>query len=129
MRIVPSTLVEDHVADLQEHYDAALVSDVMHHLPISYRAQFLRSLHSSLLPGGAIYIKDIEPGHFISGLSLFCDKYVSGDRGVALISKESLRALANEQLPAHETIEIGLYEQDRPNYILRLLFSGSDRGT
>ncbi|MGV8932957.1 MAG: class I SAM-dependent methyltransferase [Luteimonas sp.] len=123
VELIPRTLLEDHVAGLEGRYDEALVSDVMHHLPQSYRAKFLRSIHSALRPNGSIFVKDIQPGHFVSWLSLYCDKYISGDPGVCLISQASLRLLASEQLPQHDAAEIGLYARDCPNYIVKLHFT------
>lgn len=123
---IPAIRIEEHIAELLHPYDAALVSDVMHHLPASYRGDFLFSVKAALGQGGSIFVKDIEPGHFISGLSLACDKYISGDRGVALISQRELRELANAQLPKHDAREIGLYAIDRPNYILSLDFGAPE---
>lgn len=121
----PRTPIEVHTDGLQSRYDAALVSDVVHHLPADYRASFLNSVHSAIVPGGPMFIKDIEPGHPIASLSLFCDKYVSGDRGVELISMDALCALGAGELPRHVATEIGLYSIDRPNYMLKLDFANS----
>lgn len=76
--------IEAHLGQINAPYDAALPSDVMHHLPGECRAQFLRSVRDALTRGGSILVKDIEPGHPIAWLSLVCDKYVSGDRGVVI---------------------------------------------
>lgn len=126
VQLLPGTSIESHVETLTMPYDAALVSDVVHHLPATYRPQFLGSVYRALAPGGSIFVKDIEPGYFIAGLSLFCDKYVSGDRGVMLISQEELCQLANARLPQHTATEIGLYDRDRPNYIMKLDFAARD---
>ena len=121
VRRLPGTSIEAHLAGLDAPYDAALVSDVMHHLPGGYRAQFLRSVRGALVPGGSIFVKDIEPGHPIAWLSLVCDKYVSGDRGVALVSLAELVALAEAELaPLAAAAEIGLHRVDAPNYLVRL---------
>lgn len=118
----PGTALEDHLQLHAGSYEAVLVSDVMHHLPQAYRPEFLRALHGGLAGAGSIFIKDIEPGHFIASLSLFCDKYISGDRGVVLISCEQLQAVASRVLPQHTSREVGLLREDRPNYLLRLDF-------
>lgn len=102
-------------------YDIALISDVMHHLPAEYRETFLQSIRARLRNDGCLLIKDIEPGHAISSLSLFCDMYVSGDRGVSLISLQELESLC-ERLEPISMSEIGLLEMDRPNYALRVVF-------
>lgn len=120
----PGTSIEDHARGLDLPYTAALVSDVMHHLPVDYRGPFLGSVHAALAPGAPMFIKDIEPGHPIASLSLFCDKYVSGDRGVVLVSMAALRALGASVLPKHHADEVGLYAIDRPNYLVRFDFTG-----
>lgn len=118
----PGTSVEQHLGASPAPYDVALVSDVMHHLPAGYRGDFLRALHAALRPGGMILVKDIEPGHPIASLSLFCDRHVSGDHGVALVSGEDLRRLAGVSLPRHRVEEAGLLERDRPNYLFKFEF-------
>jgi 2-polyprenyl-3-methyl-5-hydroxy-6-metoxy-1,4-benzoquinol methylase len=123
VRFEPNTPIERHAAGAAGRYDAALVSDVVHHLSPAYRPQFFRALHDALVENGSIYIKDVEPGYFISWLSLVCDKYISGDRGVVLVSQQDLRDLANEHLPGHVATEIGLFERDRPNYIVQVVFA------
>lgn len=127
VRLMPSTSIETHLGQLDALYDAALVSDVMHHLPGEYRAQFLRSLRNALSPEGSILVKDIEPGHPISWLSLVCDKYVSGDRDVVLISLAELVALAEIELaPLAAAKEVGLHKINAPNYLVRLELQGSE---
>ena len=119
----PSTSLEQHLVSLAPSYDAVLVSDVMHHLPAHYRKSFLQAAASTLAPGGSIFVKDLEPGHVVSWLSLLCDKYISGDRGVVLISAEELGAVASRALPPHRLSEAGLMSADRPNYLLRIELS------
>jgi len=121
------TRIEEHAAVAGDHYDAALISDVMHHLPASYRPQFLKSVRSVLNPGGSIFVKDIEPGHFIATLSLWCDKYVSGDKGVELVSQEGLRQILARSIPGHRAEEIGLFERNRPNYVMKIDFAMTER--
>jgi 2-polyprenyl-3-methyl-5-hydroxy-6-metoxy-1,4-benzoquinol methylase len=122
VELFPGTAIEDHVLSRAGRYDVALISDVMHHIPEVHRAGFLRNVAKALSPGSPILIKDVKPGHAIASLGLFCDKYLSGDRGVALISPEKLCALAHASLPRHRASEIGLLEVDRPNYLVRLQF-------
>lgn len=118
----PNTALEQHLGAVPALYDIALVSDVMHHLPRGYRRDFLSALYSALLPGGTLLIKDIEPGYPISALSLFCDRYVSGDHGVTLLSGEDLCQLASAALPNHQAQEVGLLARDPPNYMFRFNF-------
>ena len=78
----------------------------------------------ALRPGSPLLVKDVEPGHFRATLGYWCDKYVSGDRGVALISAADVMALANRLVPGGVISEAGLLAIDRPNYLVRLQLPG-----
>ena len=78
------------------------------------------SLAACLQPGGAAFIKDVEPGHPRATLGWWCDRYVSGDRGVSLVSMAALRALVDQALEVAGVEEIGLLAIDRPNYLVRI---------
>lgn len=119
----PGISIEDHVLKHAGRYDAAMISDVMHHIPEPHRAGFLYAVSEALRPGGRIFVKDVEPGHPISRLGLYCDRYLSGDRNVELISAERLCELSAVSLPNHSAREIGLFELDRPNYLVQLHFA------
>jgi 2-polyprenyl-3-methyl-5-hydroxy-6-metoxy-1,4-benzoquinol methylase len=118
----PGTAIENHVLASAGRYHAAVISDVMHHIPTQHRAGFLSNVAKALRPGAQILIKDVQPGHPIARLGFFCDKYLSGDRGVALISVEQLCELSRRSLARHTAKEIGLLEVDRPNYLVQLQF-------
>jgi 2-polyprenyl-3-methyl-5-hydroxy-6-metoxy-1,4-benzoquinol methylase len=122
IKLLPRTFIENHLADSAGRYDAAVVSDVLHHIPVSLRASFLANVQKALGPQGRLFVKDIEPGHAISKLSLFSDKYVSGDKQVALISRDELTRLATSILPSHTSTELGLLAQNSPNYLVRFDF-------
>jgi len=122
IRLLPRTFIEDHLTEAAGLYDAAVVSDVLHHIPLNSRSGFLANVHKALRSGGRLFIKDIEPGHFISRLSLFSDKNISGDKGVVLISLRELASLAERTLPAHTFSETNLLTENRPNYLATLQF-------
>ncbi len=121
---LPRMFVEEHLRQSAASYDAALISDVLHHIPVSLRATFLRNVQQCLRPEGLLFVKDIEPGHVISHLSLFSDRYISGDKGVALISRQELPRLAASAFPKHRVRELGLISLNAPNYLLAFDFSG-----
>lgn len=102
-------------------YDVALISDVMHHLPAAYRLNFLKAVRSRLRSNCCMLIKDIEPGHPTASLSLFCDMYISGDKGVSLVSSSELKSLC-ENLQPKSISEIGLLTENRPNYAIKVVF-------
>lgn len=121
---VPATTIQEHAAELKEKYDAAIVVDVMHHVAPQEREAFLRCVGESLRPGSPLLVKDVEPGYFRAKLGYWCDKYVSGDRGVELIPAAEVMALANKLMPGGTTSEAGLLSVDRPNYLVRLQLPG-----
>lgn len=120
IRRFPSTPLMQHAATHGRVYEAALLSDVMHHVPSAHRPDLLRAMATCLLPDGAAFIKDVEPGHPRARLGWWCDRYVSGDRDVALISMADLRSLVEQTLDMAGFEEIGLLAVDRPNYLVRI---------
>lgn len=120
VRRFPSTPLMQHAATHECMYEAALLSDVMHHVPDAHRPDLLRAMAICLLPDGAAFIKDVEPGHPRARLGWWCDRYVSGDRDVALISMAELRSLVEQTLDMTGFEEIGLLAVDRPNYLVRI---------
>lgn len=119
VKLYPATALEMHLKAASGRYDAALVSDVMHHIPAAYRLRFLQEIRAALKPGAPVFIKDIEPGHPIATLSYLSDVYVSGDRGVSLVSMDVLRELVKQALPSYSSKELGLLGVNAPNYLLR----------
>lgn len=124
VRRLPDTPIESHLASVTQRYDAALVSDVMHHLPAGYRVDFLRAVGAAVREGGKLLVKDVEPGHFVAWLSLMADMYVSGDKGVTLVSRQELYGLADTALSPRSMTEVGLFGKDRPNYLVRVELAG-----
>lgn len=120
IRRFPATPVEA-LPDLPGGYGAALISDVMHHLSPDYRRDFLSAVRAKLTPSAPLFVKDIEPGHPIASLSLFCDRHISGDKSVSLVSMAELTELGSH-LSACSCEEIGLLAANRPNYIMRFSF-------
>ncbi len=120
IRRFPSTPIERHALAHAGYYGAALISDVMHHVPREDRSSLLRAMADCIAPRGVAFIKDVEPGHPRAALGWWCDRYLSGDRGVSLVSREALRAIAYQALAVERFEEIGLYSIDRPNYIVQI---------
>lgn len=123
VRLLPRTTIQAHLLTLREQsrkYDAAIVVDVMHHIPGGQRESFLGAVHEALSPGGVLLIKDVEPGHPRATLGYLCDRYISGDRGVALISIKELGDVVARVAPGLGVSELGLVQKDRPNYLVRV---------
>jgi 2-polyprenyl-3-methyl-5-hydroxy-6-metoxy-1,4-benzoquinol methylase len=122
VRFCPNTPIDKHLSEAARHYDAAIISDVMHHIPIPLRTAFVRDVHQALKPGAPMFVKDIEPGHRIATLSLYADKYVSGDKNVSLVSMREMTDLTASILPVHHALELGLLECNAPNYMMQFCF-------
>lgn len=116
----PGTTIEEHLCAAGQRYDAALISDVLHHIDERQREGFLRHVAAGVRAGGSVLVKDVEPGHFRSWLGWLCDRYLSGDRGVALISSAQVLALSERVAPGSVAAEVGLLAADRPNYLVSI---------
>lgn len=116
----PTTSIRDYMSGEHRRPDAILVSDVVHHVPITERAKFLDDLRDLARADGTkvIVLKDIEPGGFRARLSLWADRYISGDPGVSLVSRETLHALLFASFGPVPIVETTLFQRDRPNYSL-----------
>ncbi len=120
VRRFPSTTLAQHASAHAGLYGAALISDVMHHVPPEERVAFLRATTLCLKSGGTAFIKDVEPGHPLAALGWLCDRYLSGDKGVSLVSKSALRELVDRAVAVEGFEEVGLHSIDRPNYLVKV---------
>jgi hypothetical protein len=115
---LPLTSLAEFVTCPRAHADVILIADVMHHIPESARREFLHSVEVLLerVPGLRIIVKDVEPGHWRALLGLWSDLYVTGDRNVSLISRESVTRLFEEALGPLHREDTDLFKKDGPNY-------------
>ena len=62
-------------------FDLVILSDVLHHVPVSMREQLLAAVHATLAPEGRLFFKDWErnltPIHWLGYAS---DRWITGDR-------------------------------------------------
>lgn len=102
------------VADLEGHYDVMTLSDVIHHVPKAQRPGFYSILSKAArrFCCGSILIKDIEPGSPRAALSVLADHYITGDKGVSLVSS------ADIVIEGFRVLETSM--PDFPNYCVRL---------
>jgi cyclopropane fatty-acyl-phospholipid synthase-like methyltransferase len=125
VRFHPSTSLKDYAAGTPDIPDLVIIGDVIHHVPITARIGFFEDLRAVLRDKPTtLFIKDLEPGHFRSTLSLLADRYVSGDKAVSLASRESITVLVRKAFPGAAVQSTKLFELDGPNYAL--LFSVND---
>ncbi len=98
--------------------EAVLISDVVHHVPLKMREAFFRDIAelTRRSPSTVVIIKDVEPGTFRASLSYLADRYITGDRNVALISRMELKELIMKVWGSVVWSETDLFTRDRPNY-------------
>lgn len=89
----PSTSLAAFRSESGELADVLIVSDVVHHVPVNMRNQFIDDCVSMTKPGGILIIKDIAPGGMTAALSVLADRYITGDRHVTLMLPADLAAL------------------------------------
>ncbi len=125
VRILPSTSLRDYATTEYPIPDLVIVSDVVHHVPIEVRSSFFADLRQ-VLKGKTttLFVKDLEPGYFRSVLSLLADRYVSGDKKVSLVSRETVTTLVREAFPRASVQSTPLFETDGPNYALLFAIAG-----
>jgi cyclopropane fatty-acyl-phospholipid synthase-like methyltransferase len=117
VRVLPSTSLRDYATTKYEFPDLVIASDVVHHVPVDERPGFFADIRL-VLHGHptALFVKDLEPRHFRSVLSLLADRYVSGDGKVSLVGHEAVTTLVREVFPNAEVRSTKLFEIDGPNY-------------
>jgi hypothetical protein len=115
---MPGTSLMDYLAKDAAAPQAVLLADVMHHVPPAFRPALVRSLGTLLerSPGLKIIVKDIEPGTWRARLSYWADHYITGDRGVRLISQANLQELFAAELGRLRFERSDLIARDSPNY-------------
>jgi 2-polyprenyl-3-methyl-5-hydroxy-6-metoxy-1,4-benzoquinol methylase len=115
---MPGTDIMDYLAKDTAAPQAVLLADVMHHVPPASRPALVRCLGKLLErnPTLKIIVKDIEPGTWRAQLSYWADHYITGDRGVRLISQEDLQGLFAAELGRLRCERSDLIARDSPNY-------------
>lgn len=117
---MPRTSIAQYLASGPPHPDVLLLSDVMHHIPVSERSAFFASVSALLRssPHLRIIVKDVEPGFAKSLLGYWADKYITGDRAVSPVSRRDLISLVQSSIGPMCCEETGLFAADKPNYAL-----------
>jgi cyclopropane fatty-acyl-phospholipid synthase-like methyltransferase len=113
----PSTSISQYVDGGGKRPDCVLLSDVIHHIPADDRDSFFADLERLVGRTSAIVvIKDIEPGHLRARLALLADRYISGDKGAALIAARDVEVLVRRHFDRVTTTRSRLMDVDPPNY-------------
>lgn len=99
--------------------DVVLVSDVLHHVPRAMREPLLRDVRA--LAGDRalqLVVKDVAPGGLRARLGVLADRFVSGDRGVELLTPDAACELVRRVFPELRPTATALLDRDAPNYCL-----------
>lgn len=112
-RLLPETSIDQFLAQSSAHFDAVMILDVLHHIPFPQRGAFLRELARLCAQADRLLLKDVESGSLMGRLAFWADRYISGDRNVALVPHaEALRYLESA-LPRWS---LRVVRHRRPNY-------------
>jgi len=101
-----------------ETYDMVLLADVIHHVPVPDRSQLMARAWQATSPGGTLLVKDIEDRGFKARLSLWSDRYLTGDRHTQLICAHAMELLMRESEPTARVMRTALRQTNYPNYML-----------
>jgi 2-polyprenyl-3-methyl-5-hydroxy-6-metoxy-1,4-benzoquinol methylase len=83
--------VEEIAATESGRYDLAVLSDVLHHVPVELRQALLDAIRTALAPRGALVFKDWERNFSpIHWLSYAADRWLTGDR-ISYMSRIEMR--------------------------------------
>jgi len=118
--LLESTTLDAYVASGGPVPDVLLLSDVMHHVPVTQRNAFLNVVAALMKRSKSmrVVVKDVEPGHWRALLGEWSDRYVTGDRGVQPISRAELIDSMRRVCEGVRHRETRLFEVDMPNYVV-----------
>lgn len=115
----PGTLVADYVRDDGPPVDAALLSDVVHHVPQESRPQLFRDVLAAFGDHPPVVIvKDIIPFGARSAFAFWADRNITGDKGVRAVGPAELVDIVRSVWPEARVRSTGLERVDNPNYCL-----------
>jgi len=119
VRTLPRCSIQDYRKVEHAPPELVLVSDVLHHVPPAARPTFFADLREMLAGAPTtIFVKDVEPMGWRAMAGFLADRYISGDKGVALISEADVRKLLAATFPDAALRSTDLIARDSPNYSL-----------
>jgi 2-polyprenyl-6-hydroxyphenyl methylase/3-demethylubiquinone-9 3-methyltransferase len=87
------TTVQSVASESPGAFDLVILSDVVHHVPLSFREEFLVAVRACVAPGGVLLFKDWErtatPIHWLCHAT---DRWLTGDR-VSYLRKPEAKAM------------------------------------
>lgn len=94
---------EDLLSKLGPAFDLVVISDVLHHVPTSERVALLKTASELVREGGLLAIKETcRRRSFRYALSVFSDRYISGDRSASFMSEAELTELIDASIEGFE---------------------------
>jgi 2-polyprenyl-6-hydroxyphenyl methylase/3-demethylubiquinone-9 3-methyltransferase len=109
---------EDVAAEQPASFDHVLLADVIHHVPLSMRADLLASARRAMAPGGRFVFKDWARRPSVGHLACFiADRYVTGD-DVHYHNEQELRALATGAFGAGSIVAQAWIRPWRSNFAM-----------
>ena len=110
--------VQDIAGEHPGAFDLIVLSDVIHHVPLSMRSDLLEAIGQALAPGGRFVLKDwgrsAAPIHWLGYAG---DRWLTGDRVAYLTPAEAQRLVA-QSIPALKLAADGRIRPWRNNYAL-----------
>lgn len=113
--LYPQTMIQSYA---EPAHDYIFVFDVLHHVKMNERDDFLDALMSLVTSGSVLIIKDVEPKGLKAFLGWWADRYISGDPHVHQISEQSVRDYIALSKPEFVVTSLDVYKNDAPNYCL-----------
>jgi 2-polyprenyl-3-methyl-5-hydroxy-6-metoxy-1,4-benzoquinol methylase len=121
VNLLPGTSIDQYIEMNLRKPDCIIISDVLHHIPLSDRTEFFKGLKELINKAKTLLlIKEVEPGGFISRLGYLSDRYISGDKKVSLISKVEIISTCEKIFGKITATETALFIENSPNYLLSI---------
>ena len=86
--------------------ETVVVSDVIHHVPVAERVDFIAGVGRLRRSGGTLVVKEWERlGNLAHQFASFSDKYLTGDRHVQFLRRDELEALVGTACPGLSVVD------------------------
>lgn len=93
--------IKSFIVKNRSNFDLVVIADVVHHIPLKIRREFLKCVREVMKPGAFLVVKDWEktstPIHLLAYLG---DRYITGD-GVCYYTAGELRNLIQDIFGKH----------------------------
>lgn len=101
--------------DVPGAYDCVMLIDVLHHVPYEGHRELLDAAAARLVDGGRLLVKDT--GRTRGAVSVFMDRYISGEEAVYMLDCQELAANLPPDLAVEECV--ARYRFPFPHYYIQ----------